>query len=41
MQCASHVDLMPFDESIDVELYAQASELLERIVAMPTKLIDP
>ena len=41
MECASHFDVMRVDELIDAELYAQANELLERIVAMLTKLIDP
>jgi hypothetical protein len=40
MECASHFDVMRVDELIDAELYAQANELLERIVAMLTKLID-
>jgi len=32
---------MRADELIDAELYAQGIQLLERIVAMLTKLIDP
>ena len=41
MECASHLDVMRIDEGIDAELYARGVELLERIVAMLTKLIDP
>jgi four helix bundle protein len=41
MESASHLDVMRVDELIDTELYAQGIELLERIVAMLTKLIDP
>jgi hypothetical protein len=41
MECASRFDVMRVDELIDAELYAQGNELLERIVAMLTKLIDP
>jgi four helix bundle protein len=41
MECASHLDVMRVDELIDAELYARGVELLERIVAMLTKLIDP
>ena len=37
---ASHLDVMRVDELIEVELYARGIELLERIVAMLTKLID-
>jgi four helix bundle protein len=41
MESASHFDVMRVEELIDAELYAQGIELLERIVAMLTKLIDP
>jgi len=41
MESASHLDVMRVDELIDAELYARGIELLERIVAMLTKLIDP
>jgi four helix bundle protein len=41
MECASHFDIMRIDELIEIELYAEGSELLERIVAMLTKLIVP
>jgi hypothetical protein len=41
MECGSHFDVMRVDELIDVELYGQANELLVRIVALLTKLIDP
>ena len=40
MESASHLDVMRVD-MIDAELYARGIELLERIVAMLTKLIDP
>jgi hypothetical protein len=33
--------VMRVDELIEAELYARGIELLERIVAMLTKLIDP
>jgi four helix bundle protein len=41
MESASHLDVMRVDELVDPELYARGIELLERIVAMLTKLIDP
>ncbi len=41
MESASHFDVMRVEELIDAALYAQGVELLERIVAMLTKLIDP
>jgi hypothetical protein len=41
MEAASHLDVMRVDELIDAERYARGIELLERIVAMLTKLIDP
>jgi four helix bundle protein len=41
MESASHLDVMRVDELIDTELYARGIELLERIVAMLTRLIDP
>ena len=41
MESASHGGVMRVEELIDAELYAQGIELLERIVAMLTKLIDP
>jgi hypothetical protein len=41
MESASHLDVMRADELIDTDLYARGIELLERIVAMLTKLIDP
>ena len=41
MECASHFDVMRVEELIDADLYARGIELLERIVAMLTKLIDP
>ena len=41
MESASHLDVMRVDELINGEHYARGIELLERIVAMLTKLIDP
>ena len=41
MESASHLDVLRVDEWVDVESYARGVELLERIVAMLTKLIDP
>ena len=41
MESASHLDVMRVDKLIDAELYARGVELLERIVAMLAKLIDP
>jgi four helix bundle protein len=41
MESASHLDVMRVDELIEAELYARGIDLLERIVAMLTKLIDP
>lgn len=41
MESASHLDVMRIDEIIDTETYARGVELLERVVAMLTKLIDP
>ena len=40
MESASHFDVMRVDELI-AELYERGLELLERIVAMLTKMIDP
>jgi len=41
MESASHLDVMRLEELIDSEFYARGIELLERIVSMLTKLIDP
>ena len=41
MESASHLDVMQVDELIEAELYQRGMSLLERIVAMLTKLIDP
>ena len=41
MESAAHLDVMRVEELIDAELYARGIELLERVVAMLTKLIDP
>jgi four helix bundle protein len=41
MECAAHFDVMRLDELIESESYERGVDLLERIVAMLTKLIDP
>jgi four helix bundle protein len=41
MESASHLDVMRVSELIDDEQYVRGVELLERVVAMLTKLIDP
>ena len=41
MESASHLDVMKLDELIETELYERDIDLLERIVSMLTKLIDP
>ena len=41
MECASHLDVMRAEDLIDAERYAAGIGLLERIVAMLTRLIDP
>ena len=41
MECAAHLDVMRIEELIDDARHASGVELLERIVAMLTKMIDP
>src|ERR1700742_392738 len=41
MECAAHLDVMKLDELVESELYERGIDLLERIVAMLTKLIAP
>jgi len=41
MEFAAHLDVMRVEELIDVEHYGRGVELLERVVAMLTKMIDP
>ena len=41
MESAAHLDVIRVEELIDAELYARGIELLERVVAILTKLIDP
>ena len=41
MECASHLDVMRVEQLVDAVTYDRGIELLERIVAMLTKLIDP
>jgi hypothetical protein len=39
-ECAAHLDVMRIEELIDDEHYGRGLELLERAVAMLTKMID-
>jgi four helix bundle protein len=41
MESAAHLDVMKVEELIDDERYAVGVALLERVVAMLTKMIDP
>jgi len=41
MESAAHLDVMKVEELIDDEQYAVGVVLLERVVAMLTKMIDP
>ena len=41
MECAAHLDVMKIDELIENEVYERGVDLLERIVAMLTKFVDP
>jgi four helix bundle protein len=41
MECAAHLDVMRIDELVAEEEYKRGTELLERVVSMLTKLIDP
>jgi four helix bundle protein len=41
MESAAHLDVMKVDDLVDDEQYRLGIELLERVVAMLTKLIDP
>ena len=41
MACAAYLDVMKLDELLESESYERGVDLLERIVAMLTKLIDP
>lgn len=41
MECAAHLDVMKVDDLVESELYERGVDLLERIVAMLTKLIEP
>jgi hypothetical protein len=41
MESASHLDLMKVGGLIDDDQYALGIELLGRVVAMLTKLVDP
>jgi four helix bundle protein len=41
MESAAHLDVMRVDALIDDECYAEGIELLERVVAMLTKMIGP
>jgi four helix bundle protein len=41
MESAAHLDVMKVDDLVSDEQYRRGIELLERVVAMLTKLIDP
>jgi len=41
MESAAHLDVMRVEELIDDECYAAGVALLERVVAMLTRMIDP
>ncbi len=41
MESAAHLDVLKIDGLIDDEQYRQGIELLDRVVAMLTRLIDP
>jgi four helix bundle protein len=41
MESAAHLDVMKVDGLVEPGVYERGMELLERIVAMLTKLIDP
>jgi four helix bundle protein len=41
MESASHLDVMRVEDLIAPELYMEGIDLLERIVSMLTKMIDP
>ena len=41
MESAAHLDVMKVDCLVNDEQYRRGIELLERVVAMLTKLIDP
>jgi four helix bundle protein len=41
MECAAHLDVMRVEELVDEEQHRRGSELLERVVAMLTRMIDP
>jgi hypothetical protein len=40
MESAAHLDVMRIDELVDADAYARGVELLERVVAMLTKMIE-
>ena len=41
MECAAHLDVMNVELLIERDSYRRGVDLLERLVAMLTKLIDP
>ena len=41
MESAAHLDVMRVDELIDEQDYVLGVDLLERIVSMLTRMIDP
>ena len=40
MECASHLDIMKLEECIEIQAHDAGIVLVERIVAMLTKMID-
>ncbi len=41
MESAAHLDVMKVEDLVGADLYTSGIDLLERIVAMLTKMIDP
>ncbi len=41
MECAAHLDVMRVDALIGDENYERGIQLIERLVSMLTKIIDP
>jgi four helix bundle protein len=41
VECAAHLDVLQIEEFLDEENYRAGTQLLERVVAMLTKMIDP
>jgi len=41
MECAAHLDVMRVEELIEESAFVAGTELLERVVSMLTRMIDP